>query len=122
MSNDNAIKALEAEIKFNESAIDKLDEVIAHKKFDREDVDKERNEKAKISQKLTDLEELLADIKAAAVVVTAPTEDEIADASKAIATIRDMAVKDAAMAAGLTTIKDILRVASSKLSEQVKNS
>ena len=122
MSNDNAIKALEAEIKFNEEATKKLNEVIAQKNFDKDDTDEEMFAKAEISKKLTHLKNRLANIKAAAVVVSAPTEAEIEAVAEAIATIRDMAVKDAAMAEGLTTIKDILRVASSKLSEKVKKS
>lgn len=119
---DNAVSALKTEIELNKAAITKLDEVITQKNFDGENTDRERYEKSEISLKLTHLENRLAQTRAASVVVSAPTEEEIIEVSEGIAKIRSMAVAEEFAAQGLNAIENILREASSKLSKRVNSS
>lgn len=109
---DNAVEAIEKVIEIHVESRNKLEQVIARKKFAGKDVGKERNKKAKISRKLGNLQDLLTELEAASTVVSAPTKDEIREVARHIKKIRDLAVKDAAVSAGFRIITSALTSAS----------
>ena len=107
-SRADALKALQTSIDGYQTARGKLEQLIARKKFAGKDVTKERNEKASLSRKIGNADDLSVEIEAAQTVVSAPTQSEINAVSDQIATLRDMAVKDAALAAGFSFIKKVV--------------
>lgn len=98
---DKAISAIESSIKVLRASRGKIEDVIAEKKFRRKNVDKERAEKASLNRKLANLRDLKVELRAANVVVSAPTPAEIAEVNGLIREIHDLALADAMRAAGL---------------------
>lgn len=102
---DVPIQALTTAIATNEAARDKLQQIITRKKVRMEDVEDERAMIAEINREIADWRNLLAELRAAATVVSAPTTDEI----KAVVTLQRQiqvaAVEDAAVQATLDLIK-----------------
>ena len=100
-----AVQAIKATIALKVAARDKLEQVIARKTLQGADVDQERADIAELNTEIGDARNLLAVLKAANVVVSAPTADEIADVTKTEQAIRALAVEDAMTQAGLDLIK-----------------
>jgi hypothetical protein len=106
---DRALLAIEAAIEAHEAARDKIAQVIFMKGIDGEDAGREEARRAALDVKIGNLEEELADLRAAASVVEAPTPEEIAAVRSRIKEIRDLAVSDAALQAGLGLVGTVLQ-------------
>jgi len=103
--NEVAIQALTAAIATNEAARDKLQQVITRKRVRMEDVEEERAMVAEINREIADWRNLLAELRAAAIVVSAPTTDEINTVVKLQRQIQAAAVEDATVQATLDLLK-----------------
>ena len=108
---DRAIAAIETAIAAHTAARDKIAEVIALKDLNGQDARREEAERAALDVKIGNLEDELPEYRAAASVVQAPTQQEIANVRSRIQEIRDLAVADAAQRAGLALIGNILQAA-----------
>ena len=117
--NELAIQALTAAIVTNEAARDKLQQVITRKKVRMEDVEEERAMVAEINREIADWRNLLAELRAAAIVVSAPTTDEINAVVKLQRQIQAAAVEDAKVQATLDLIKQGITAAGT-LRDKVK--
>jgi hypothetical protein len=102
---DVAIQALTAAIETNEAARDKLEQVIVRKKVRMQDVEEERARVAEINREIGDWRNLRAELRAAAIVVSAPTTDEINAVVKLQRQIQTAAIEDATVQATLDLIK-----------------
>jgi hypothetical protein len=100
-----AVRAIKATIALDVAARTKLEQVIARKTLQGADVDQERADIAELNTEIGDARNLLAEVEAANVVVSAPTADEIAEVTRTEQTIRALAVKDAMSQAGLDLIR-----------------
>lgn len=103
--NEVAIQALTAAIATNEAARDKLEQVITRKKVRMLDVDEERAMVAEVNREIADWRNLLAELRAASIVVSAPTIDEINAVMELGRQIRAAAMDDARVQAGLDLIR-----------------
>ena len=108
---DRAVAAIEAAIAAHSAARDKIVQVIVLKDLNRQDTRREEAQRAALDVKIGNLEEELAEYRAAAVVIGAPTVDEIAAVRARIKEIRDLAVADAALQTGTQTITAVLKEA-----------
>ena len=106
-----AIAALDEAIEAHTAAREKLVAVIALKDLNRQDTRVEEAERAALDVTIGNLENERAEYRAAAVVVSAPSRDEISTVRDRIKEIRDLAVADAARQAGQDLIRDVLRTA-----------
>jgi retron-type reverse transcriptase len=109
---DNALKAIETTISLNRAVRAKLEEIIAHKKFRRKNVDKERAKKAALSRKINDLNDLKVELDASDIVASAPSLSDIRQVTELIKKINELALADAMRKAGLSFIKKALASAS----------
>lgn len=102
---ENAINGIATSINLHRVARAKIDDVIAKKKFLRQNVDKERSEKSSLSRKISNLRDLKVELEAASNVVSAPTVGEIAEVNGLIREINELALAEAMQAAGLQFIQ-----------------
>jgi len=100
-----AIQALTAAIATNEAARDKLEQVITRKKVRMLDVEEERAMVAEVNREIADWRNLLAELRAASIVVSAPTIDEINAVVELGRQIQAAAINDARVQATLDLIK-----------------
>ncbi len=105
---DDAIEAMQTAIDIYKASRDKLEQVIAQKEFDGEEIKKETNEIATLSRKIGHFQDVLNEGKAAFTFVSAPNREEIEEVARHIRKIRDLAVQDAALSAGFKIITDAL--------------
>ena len=106
---DRALAAIEVAIAAHQAARDKIAQVIAMKDLNGQDARREEARRAALDVKISDLEDERAEYRAAVSVVRAPTPDEIAAVRSSIQQIRDLAVADAALQAGLDLLGTVLQ-------------
>ena len=106
-----AVDAIEAALATNEAVRDKLDQIITRKRFRMLGVEQERADVAKLNREIANLRNLLAELRAAETVVSAPTADEIRAVVDVLQQIQAAAVEDAMTQAGLDLIKQGLSAA-----------
>ena len=111
MSKTNALKAIQLAIDANVVAKEKLEAIIGIKDLNGLDSAEEQEEILNHDGEIGFLEELLAECDAAAVVVSAPTEDEIAEVSELVQHLRDLVVRDAIASAARGAIIETLEAA-----------
>ncbi len=105
MANGEAVAAMEASLAILEALRSKTEEVIAFKLAKRRSVEKERAQRATLNRQIANARDLFLEVKAAQVVVTAPAPAEIAEAQALLRRIKELAVEDAILAAGLEVIR-----------------
>jgi hypothetical protein len=113
MADGNAVAAVEASLAILEALRSKVEEVIAFKLAKRRSVEKERAQRATLNRQIANARDFLLEVKATGVVVTAPTPAEIAEAQAILRRIRELAVEDAILTAGLDLIRQGLVTAKS---------
>jgi hypothetical protein len=113
MANGNAVAAVEASLAILEALRSKTEEVIAFKLANRRSVAKDRAERATLNRQIANARDFLLEVKAASVVVTAPTPEEIAETQAVLRRIRELAVEDAIVAGGIELIRQGLVTAKS---------
>lgn len=104
MSEQRAINALKAEIDALEEAQKTLRRVIARKKMLGNDVTEERADMARISRRLGQAHDTLAELEAGRVVVSAPSPGEMTAARRHAWAVRDISTTDAMTRSGLELI------------------
>ena len=104
-----ALDSIKTALDAHKSARDKVLAVIALKDLNGKDTSSEAARRADLDVKIGNLEDEETEYKAAQTVVTAPTRAEITAGQADIQEIKKMAVADAALDVGLSTITDILR-------------
>jgi hypothetical protein len=124
MSNDNtkrnALDAIDTASAVYEAAWSKLGKGIALRRVLGGSIKKAVARRASVSQKITFYNRLEAEIEAADIVVSAPTVAQIREVRKLVATVKQVAVADATLRAGLDVIGDALSDAAS-LPQSVKS-
>jgi hypothetical protein len=110
---DTALEAMQVAIDLLRAVRNKLEAVIARKKFADEDVSDEREERARVNRKLGDLRDLQVELEAAQVVVSAPSVEEIAEARQLLQRVQELAVADAMIEAGVGLLRDAATAAAS---------
>tara|TARA_R110002096_G_scaffold197468_6_gene380819 strand:- start:30 stop:395 length:366 start_codon:yes stop_codon:yes gene_type:complete len=103
-----AIDAIEASRDVHKEAWAKLTDVIAEKALLAEDYDDERLLRATASRRVTHYGGVLANLRAANTVVSAPTREEIRTVARLIKEVRDMTIASAITSAGITFITNSL--------------
>src|SRR5262245_39729027 len=103
---DTALEAMRVAIELLRAVRNKLEAIIARKKFRDEDVSDEREERARVNRKLADLRDLEVELEAAGVVVSAPTVEDIAEAQSLLQRVQALTVTDAMLEAGVGFLRD----------------
>jgi hypothetical protein len=102
-----ALDAIDAAVTVHEKIKGELDGLIAQKKAKGLTVDAERQESAALIQRLSRLRNRRAELAAAAVVVSAPTVQELEEVKRLVQTIKNQAIAGAMFSAGLKAAKDL---------------
>ena len=106
---DRALAAIDAALAAHMAARDKITQVIFMKGVDGEDARREEARRADLDVTIGNLEDERAEFRAASSVVRAPTVEEIASVRSRIKEIRDLAVADAALQAGVGLVGTVLK-------------
>lgn len=86
----------------------KLGKVIARKNAEGRSANKENSLRARANRRITDCNQRLIELEAATAVVAAPTPEEVHRVRQLIGTVRNLAVVDAMLTAGLKLITDAM--------------
>jgi hypothetical protein len=106
---DRALAAIDAALAAHMAARDKITQVIFMKGVDGRDSRREEARRADLDVTIGNLEDERAEYRAASTVVRAPTVDQIASVRSRIKEIRDQAVADAALQAGVGLVSTVLK-------------
>jgi hypothetical protein len=106
---DRALAAIDVALEAHQAARDKIAQVIAMKDVNGQDASREEARRAALDATISHLEEVRTEYRAAGVVVGAPTVEEIAAVRSRINEIRQQAVADAALQAGLDFVGSVLQ-------------
>ncbi len=119
MSKKNAMDALEATRDTHQAAWEKMGKVIAKKKFLGKDFKQDSRLRARIARKIGTYNSRLLEIKAASTVIKAPSVAEVKKVRNLLKSVKNIAIKDAMLKAGVKKIKDAL-ASSAKIAGKVK--
>ncbi len=121
MSETRATDALNAEIDTMEEAQRTFRRVIARKKVQGKGVSAERHEMARLSRRIGHAHDVVAELEAGRVVVSAPSREEVAAARRHARAVRDIATQDAMTRSGFNVIRNAIaetRETSKKVKKQ----
>lgn len=108
MSKRNALDAVEATRDTHQAAWEKLGKVIAKKKFLGKDFRQDLRLKTRVSRKIGGYNSRLLELQAATKVIEAPSVAEIRKVQKMLKSVKNIAIKDAMLKAGIKKIRDSL--------------
>jgi hypothetical protein len=101
---NRAVQAVEVALAVHEATWKKLGQVIARKKLTGRRTTKEMRLRTRASRNIFRYESLLAELKAASSVVSAPTVAEITEGRQLLQKVKNITVADAAVRPGLDVL------------------